>query len=60
MDECKPLHVGAKTHARVLNNKWSRTVARGRGLNSSSSQLNLSHFLHKNTPYTPPTYPDTQ
>ena len=42
MDECKPLVVGAAAALRGLDINSGEYMAMGRGLHSSTSQLNLS------------------
>ena len=37
-----------------------KAIQLGRGLHSSTSQLNLSRVCHKKTPYTPPKTPFTR
>jgi len=57
VDECKPLHLGLHhrdVRAVVAERRGARAVA-GRGLHSSPSQLNLSHFSHSKHPLNPNT-----
>jgi len=49
VNECKPLEVGS---IEGIINAISPALT-GRGLHSSTSQLNLSRVRHKITPYTP-------
>jgi len=60
VDECKPLPTGRSwLLLRTAVQERKRTNTGGRGLHSSTSQLNLSRVCHKKTPYTTQTPPNT-
>ena len=74
MDECKPLLLGMTfvtmlfavlgflspaNRGGLMTAMLLLFVLMGRGLHSSTSQLNMSRVCHKKTPYTPYTPPNT-
>jgi len=62
VNECKPLlaGVGRVGDFDVNAEELHLVDADGRGIQSSTSQLNLSRVGHKKTPYTPYTPPNTR
>jgi len=53
VNECKPLMGGHRTRVGTLARSSSGILSSGRGLHSSTSQLNLSRVWQKKIPYTP-------